>query len=196
MIQCPTEFFQVKETVVSKNRFIDFEEVKANNPIEAVAERLGLPLKRAGNALRGPCPSGDGGERGLVITPSKGVWYSFGMQKGGDVIALVQLVNDCSARDAAEFLANPEPLETAVAPEPAEGAEPRGGFRPLDYLEPDHPAVEALGIDPADAEALGWGYAPRGILRGTVAVPIRTEEGALAGYIGITEAALPPRWSI
>ena len=31
-------------------------------------------------------------------------------------------------------------------------------------------------------------------MRGFVAVPIRLEDGTLAGYIGITEATLPPRW--
>ncbi|RED13910.1 CHC2 zinc finger domain-containing protein [Pontivivens insulae] len=174
--------------------FIDFEAVKADNPIEQVAERLGLELKRAGNALRGPCPSGGGGERALVITPVKGVWYSFALQKGGDVLALVQLVNECTLKDAAQFLSGTVPLEKAATPSPEEGREARGGFAPLTYLETDHMAVEALGLDAADAEALGIGYAPRGTMRGTVAVPIRTMDGTLAGYIGITEAKLPPKW--
>ncbi|WP_220747232.1 MULTISPECIES: CHC2 zinc finger domain-containing protein [Jannaschia] len=173
--------------------FIDFDAVKAANPIETVAKRLGLDLKKAGASLRGPCPSGEGGPRALAITPSKGLWYSFGLQKGGDVIELVALVNGCSTKDAAHFLSGTVPLEKANRSSP-EGTE--RGFRPLDYLEPDHQAVLALGIEPEDASALGIGYAPRGILRGTVAVPIRTEDGALAGYIGITEATLPPRWEI
>lgn len=176
--------------------FIDFEAVKAANPIDQVAERLGLDLKKAGQALRGPCPSGEGGERSLVITPAKGVWYSFALQKGGDVLALVQLINDCSAKQAAQFLSGTVPLEKAAKPSPEEGSEARGGFTPLPYLEPDHIAVEALGLDPADAEALGIGYAPRGTMRGTIAIPIRTENGTLAGYIGITEAKLPPKWEI
>lgn len=176
--------------------FIDFEAVKTANPIADVAKRLGLQLKKAGNALRGPCPSGDGGERGFVITPSKGVWYSFPLQKGGDVLALVQLINDCSTREAAQFLSGTVPLEKAQRPSSEEGSEARGGFAPLTYLEHDHMAVGALGLELEDAEALGIGYAPRGTMRGTVAVPIRTEDGTLAGYIGITEAKLPPKWAI
>ncbi|WP_425092925.1 CHC2 zinc finger domain-containing protein [Tropicimonas sp. S265A] len=172
--------------------FIDFEAVKADNPIAEVAERLGLTLKKAGNTLRGPCPSGEGGERGLAITPSKGVWYSFPLQRGGDVLALVQLINDCDVKEAAQFLAGTEPLEKAKKSSSERGAE--RGFRPLDYLEPDHPAVEALGLEVEDAKALGIGYAPRGTLRGTVAVPIRRKDGRLAGYIGITEASLPVSW--
>jgi len=172
--------------------FIDFEEVKAANPIETVAERLGLELKKAGNQLRGPCPSGEGGERSLVVTPNKAVWYSFALEKGGDVLALVQLVNDCSAKEAAQYLSDTVPSEKAERSSPKREAE--RGFRPLDYLKADHPAVEALGMEPEDAEALGIGYAPRGTLRGTVAIPIRLEDGTLSGYIGITEAKLPPRW--
>lgn len=176
--------------------FIDFEAVKADNPIDQVAERLGLSLKKAGSQLRGPCPSGEGGERGLVITPAKGVWYSFGLQQGGDVLALVELVNGCSTKEAAHFLAGetvpPERRDKRQSKE--SGAE--RGFHPLDYLEADHAAVEALGIEPDDAEALGIGYAPRGVLRGTVAVPIRLDDGTLSGYIGITEAKLPPKWEL
>jgi len=173
--------------------FIDFEEVKAANPIADVVERLGLKLKKAGNALRGPCPSGEGGDRALVITPSKGVWYSFGLDRAGDVLALVQLVNDCSVKEAAQFLLGTVPLEKAKQSSPERGAE--RGFAPLDYLQADHPAVEALGMNAENAGALGWGYAPRGIMRGFVAVPIRTEDGTLVGYIGITEAKLPPAWA-
>ncbi len=176
--------------------YIDFEAVKAANPIDQVAQTLGLELKKAGNALRGPCPSGEGGERALVITPSKGVWYSFALQKGGDVLALVQLINDCSAKEAAQFLSGPVPLEKTTRSSSEQGSEARGGFAPLDYLEADHPAVEAIGFELADAATLGIGYAPRGTMRGTVAIPVRRGDGTLAGYIGITEAKLPPKWTL
>jgi len=174
--------------------FVDFAEVKANNPIEDVVERLGLELKKSGNQLRGKCPSGEGGERAFVVTPSKGVWYSFAEEKGGDVLALVQLVNGCSAKEAAQFLTGDTvPLEKRGKRESTEGD--GRGFRPLDYLVADHAAVEAIGLEEV-ADALGIGYAPRGMMRGKVAIPIRTEDGTLAGYIGITEATLPPKWNL
>ena len=174
--------------------FVDFAEVKANNPVADVADRLGLELKKSGNQLRGKCPSGEGGERAFVVTPSKGVWYSFALEKGGDVIALVSLVNGCSAKEAAHFLTGTVPQEKRTLRQSDEGKE--RGFRPLEYLDPDHAAVEALGVSSEDATALGWGYAPRGILRGKVAIPIRTEDGTLAGYIGVEEAVLPPKWEL
>jgi hypothetical protein len=58
-----------------------------------------------------------------------------------------------------------------------------------------HPAVAALGFEPEDAQALGIGYAGRGIMRGLVAIAVRLEDGSLAGYVGVEEIAkLPPRW--
>lgn len=173
---------------------LDFDQIKENNPIEQVAEQLGLTLKKAGNQLRGQCPSGAEGDRKFVITPSKQLWYSFALGKGGDVLALVQLVNGGSAKEAAQFLNG----DTAPQEKPKglskQGAE--RGFRPLDYLEHDHPAVEALGFDAEVAEQLGVGYAPRGMLKGKIAVPIRLSDGTLAGYIGTEEAVLPPKWHL
>jgi DNA primase len=171
--------------------FLDFEEIKKTNPIDRVAERLGLKLTKRGSQLRGVCPSGEGGDRALVITPEKGAWYSFAKQTGGDVIALVSFVRGISPKEAAQFLAgNTEPEKKPSTPEPERG------FKALEYLEPNHEAVLALGFDPADAQKLGVGYAPRGVLRGTVAVPVRLADGTLAGYIGLIDAKLPPKWSI
>jgi DNA primase len=65
----------------------------------------------------------------------------------------------------------------------------------LSYLEADHPAVEAVGFDLEVAKSLGVGYAGKGIMRGTVAIPIRDEHGQLLGYIGVQEARLPPSFT-
>lgn len=174
--------------------FLDFQTIKESNTIESVAERLGLDLKKSGNQLRGKCPSGEGGDRVFVITPAKAAWYSFAAEKGGDVIALVAFVNGCSMKEAAQFLqGDTVPEKKAAKSSSKEGAE--RGFRALEYLEPAHEAVEALGLEIEDAERLGIGYCPRGVLKGNVAIPIRTADGTLAGYIGIQEATLPPKWS-
>src|SRR5258705_5686243 len=73
-------------------------------------------------------------------------------------------------------------------------------FQPLDYLEFDHVTIESLGIASDPAEALGIGYAPKGMMKGYVAIPIRFPTGELIGYIGITEGNVtkefhPPRRS-
>jgi hypothetical protein len=51
--------------------------------------------------------------------------------------------------------------------------------------------VEALGLTQEAAEALGIGYASKGMMKGYVAIPIRLPTGELTGYIGIPEAKLP-----
>ena len=172
--------------------YIDFEVIKNQFPIEAVAVRLGLELTPNKNQLRGPCPSGEGDKRSLVITPSKGVFFSFAKGIGGDVIKLVEFTKNISAKESAEWITSLT-VPTVPAEESPE-AKPCVGFKPLDYLEANHPAVEALGFDPKDAEKLNIGFAPRGVLKGTVAIPVRLEDGTLCGYIGITDATLPKEW--
>jgi hypothetical protein len=71
---------------------------------------------------------------------------------------------------------------------------PSPGIKPLDYLQHDHPAVEAIGFEAETAKALGVGFAPRGTMSGLVLIPVRLETGELAGYIGITEAKLPRKF--
>ena len=58
-------------------------------------------------------------------------------------------------------------------------------FKPLDYLLPEHEAVQDLGISADVALGLGVGYAKKGVLRGTIAWPVRDDDGKLRGYIGV-----------
>jgi hypothetical protein len=51
----------------------------------------------------------------------------------------------------------------------------------------------ALGFDPEFCERHGIGYAPRGVVRGSVAIPFRNADGVLLGYIGVQDLTyLPP----
>jgi DNA primase len=183
--------------------FIDFEAVKEAVSFADAIEYLDLKLPLAGNQFRGPCPCGKGDRRALVITHGKG-FYCWGDKKGGrDVIALAAHVLQLPMKDAAIWLAEragivPSQQRNSTSRDstvPRNSSRERGGesskLEPLSYLEHDHDAVAAVGFDPEVAKQLGIGYAPRGIMRGLVAVPIRDEEGTLLGYIGITEAKLP-----
>jgi hypothetical protein len=69
-------------------------------------------------------------------------------------------------------------------------------FPPLEYLEADHITVEALGLSQETAESLGTGYAPKGMMKGYVAIPIGLPTGELTGYIGVTEAKLPKEFHL
>jgi hypothetical protein len=57
-------------------------------------------------------------------------------------------------------------------------------LQPLSYLEAAHEAVQALGISPETAQTWGAGYAPKGIMRGRFAIPIRDRTGTLLAYCG------------
>lgn len=179
-------------------KFIDFEAVKQDYSIEDAAAALKLVMKPGNNQLRGPCPACKaGGDRALVITPSKSAFYCFGARKGGDQLALVAHINGVSVKDAAEWLGGGNSTSEgtvtrkSTVPE-SEGGEETQKLQPLPYLEAEHPAVEAVGFDPDIAKGLGIGYAGKGIMRGTVAIPVRDEHGVLHGYVGVQEARLPP----
>jgi hypothetical protein len=180
---------------------VDFAELKQRVSIEQVASWLGAQLKPHGPQLRGPCPiCKAGGDRAFVITPAKGCYYCFGdCKKGGDVIALVAKAKDVSAKEAAEAISQHffgEARKTTVpdrSPQPLQ--QEKGALKPLDYLLANHEAVQALGLTRETAEAFGMGYAPKGILRGRVAVPVHTHDGALLAYCGIaTSNAQSPRF--
>lgn len=182
----------------------DFAVLKERVSIEQAAHALGLKLTPSGAQQRGPCPAcGTGGPRALVVTPSKGLFYCFSAGIGGDLISLWGHVQKCSLADAGRQIADTfsvgtvtsAPVTSAPVNSPPATApqSEKGALKPLDYLEADHAAVEAAGLNPIEAKQLGIGYAPKGLMRGTVAVPIRDESGTLLGYIGVTEARCPPK---
>lgn len=134
-------------------------------------------MKKAGNQLRGACPVGNGGDRSLVITPEKENWYCFSpkCKYGGGSLELIAHVHRISLREAALAL--------------QEHLYPKQELKELDYLQPEHEAVQALGIPVHQAKALGVGFAPRGTMIKRVLIPIRNHQGKLTGYIGIAPGA-------
>jgi DNA primase len=176
-------------------KFLDFETIKQQNRIEDVAAKLKLITKPANNQLRGACPTcKQGGDRALAITPGVQKFYCFAAQKGGDVIGLAAHILDTPMKEAAEWLSGTSTVArtSTVLPDTQPESENGRTLQPLSYLQPDHEAVSAVGFDTEVAKALGIGYAPKGLMRGTVAIPVRNERGDLLGYVGITEAKLPP----
>jgi hypothetical protein len=113
------------------------------------------------------------------------------LKAGGDQIALVSDVKGVSQKDAAGLMLGQSSTGTvrSTGPVPTTGTSTvQGHFAPLDYLEADHVTVEALGLPQETAEALGIGYAPKGMMKGYFAIPIRLPTGELTGYIGVTGA--------
>jgi DNA primase len=183
--------------------YIDFAELKTQLPIEDAIPLLGLELKERHGQWRGPCPAcRTGGPRALVITPAKGAFYCFGGKTGGDVIALAAHIRETSVKDAARFLAgegNSTSTSTSpghstssgngtsspgTVPNERKGNERGPALKPLTYLQPDHPKVLALGLTQETCETFGAGYAPKGIMRGRLAIPIHDWGGTLVAYCG------------
>ena len=82
--------------------FVDFAELKTRVSIEQATQMLGLNLTPHGSQHRGPCPvCKTGGDRALVVTPAKGLFYCFAAKSGGDAIALVAHIRGISVKDAA-----------------------------------------------------------------------------------------------
>jgi DNA primase len=168
--------------------YIDFAELKSRLPIAEAMPLLELELKERHGQWRGPCPAcRTGGPRALVITPAKSAFYCFGAKTGGDVIALAAHIRETGIKDAARFLAregNGISSPGTVPEERRKGNERGPALKPLTYLEPGHPKVVALGLTAETCEAFGAGYAPKGILRGRLAIPIHDWNGTLVAYCG------------
>lgn len=167
--------------------YVDYKHVRANTDIVAVAEWLGLKMKKTGEQYRAECPI-NGGDRSLVITPSKQLFHCFApdCMAGGDCLQLVAKVRQINVREAAlkiqgHFLDPHKVVGTIDNP-----------LHKIDYLDPEHPLVEELGIAKADAVALGIGYAPKGTMVKRVLFPLRDERGKLVGYIGVNPQLDPP----
>ena len=162
--------------------YIDFAQLKQDVSIEQVLSMLEVDLKKSGNQLRGTCPIHDGeNDRQFVVTPSKGVFYCFGdCEAGGDIIELVSRVRQISHKEAAQAIAEQFGISAPKSQE-----KPQEGFKPLSYLQNDHKDVLAMGVSCETLQHFGAGYAPKGIHRGKLAIPIFAEEGELLAYVGV-----------
>lgn len=180
---------------------IDFAAIKSDIAIERVVEMLNLPkLTRRGEQFRAPCPQcKEGGDRALVVTPSKAGFYCFAAKRGGDCIALLAHVEGITQTDAAQRMRSHFGLGNCVdradnrsssssSPEPKGRQATSPVFRamePLAYLDAHHESVQALDISPKTAEHFGAGFAGKGVMRGRFAVPIKALDGTLIAYVGI-----------
>jgi hypothetical protein len=155
-----------------------------------VLDWLNIVLPPAGNhQMRGKCPiHGGDGLRDFVVTPGKGLWYCFAGCGGGDIIKLVARVKKVEQKEAAQLIAEQFDTEPkGTVPKTAVSTVPqnqKGQLKPLDYLQPEHELVQAVGISPETCQAFGAGYAPKGIMRGRLAIPIRARDGTLLAYVG------------
>jgi DNA primase len=176
--------------------FIDYGALKERVSMEQAVQLLGLQLRPQGHQLRGPCPiCRTAGDRALVITPGKQLFYCFARQTGGDQIALVAHVKGCKTQDAAALLARtstvPGTVQNSTVSKKDATSPPapptKAGFDPEKYaerLDPSHTALEPLEIAPDTLKAFKAGYASTGLNRGRLALPLYDSKGQLAAYCG------------
>lgn len=188
--------------------FIDFQELKGEVDIKAACSFLQLDLKSNGKQLRGLCPHCEGsGERSLVVTPEKGAAYCFNARKGGDVIWLTSHIRGVGQKEAAlllaaEFLGEMDGLDADAgsasksSPDSSDNSSDHTSshssihiskgkeIKPLSYLQADHKNVVGLGVLSDTAEHFECGHAPKGIMRGKLAIPIHDGVGRLLAYCG------------
>ena len=181
--------------------FVDFAELKLRVSIEQAIALLGLNLILHGNQYRGACPAcQSGGDRALVITPSKGLFYCFAKRCGGDQIALVAHIRACSLSEAANFLGGnstvPSPRNSTVPVTlPPAPAGRKLGFDPEAYaarLDFAHASLASLGISAETLRTFKAGFASSGSNRGRVALPLHDRDGMLIGYCGRSLKAESP----
>ncbi|WP_030145184.1 DNA primase [Spirillospora albida] len=158
----------------------DIALVRERSSIDAVIGEY-LQLRSAGGGnLKGLCPFHDEKSPSFNVTPSRGLYFCFGCEAGGDVIRFVQEIEHLSFSEAVERLAAQVGLQLRYEDGPG-GRGPRqdGGQRArlIDahraaaefYTErlasPDGRAgrefLARRGFETADAERFGVGFAPR-----------------------------------
>ncbi|MEK7994740.1 MAG: CHC2 zinc finger domain-containing protein [Planctomycetota bacterium] len=174
-------------------QFIDFAAIREQVSLEQAMEYLGLKTKKQGETYRADCPAcKTNDQRSLAITPSKPGFYCHKARKGGnDSTSLVAHIKGCSQREAAaelqaHYMADVKPTASAPTSTPSAST---GELKPLDHLSAEHPAIEALGLTATACQALGIGYASKGVMRGRVAFPLRLPDGTLVGYFGLATTA-------
>ena len=207
-------------------RWIDFTELKQavrrNGGIRELLARYGFlqQLTEKGDGkLVGPCPihgSTDQASTAFQVDCDRDVWHCFSQcttdrgKKGGGVLELVMLVEDCTLREAGEKLASwfdlrfERPTRVArqrkksakvsqeTAPHTAVAthfSERRSAInppleRPLKSLYQDHAYLFGRGLTVPTISTFGLGFCSRGIMRGRIAIPLHDATDNLIGYAG------------
>ena len=176
---------------------MDFAELKTRVSIEQAMQMLGLKLTLHGSQYRGACPvCQSGGDRVLIVTPAKGLFYCFAKKSGGDVIALTAHIRGTSVKDAAEELSrafgtvqnstSTVSKSRATAPQAPE-ARKQPAFDPEAYaarLDASHASLAPLGLSAETLKAWKAGYSNSGTNRGRLAIALHDRDGNTIGFAG------------
>ncbi len=171
--------------------YVDFDELRQKVPIEKVADWLGITVNAKG---RGKCPLCDD-QRSFTITPAKNLWGCFACGKKGSILDLVMNMRDVKLTEAArlieeQFLDKGQSRRDSTVP--ARTDDERLA-KVAERLDPEHPAVDAVGFSTDFAKEQGIGFSSSGAGKGYVLIPFRDATGRLLGYVGATEELWLPK---
>ncbi len=166
---------------------LSFAEIKQRISIVKGAKLLGLSLREDGNSFRCACPFCNGDDRSLSLLEEANSFKCFKSGKYGSIIDLVMHVKDVGIREASQWLVDNEHKEWLDEYEKAPHTPSDHSLKPLENrpkLNANADEVKELGLDTDLAERMGIGFASKGLLKGTVGVPLYID-GAVIGYLGI-----------
>ena len=177
--------------------FVDFAVLKTRVSIEQVMQMLALKLVPHGSQYRGACPvCKSGGDRALVVTPAKGLFYCFAAKIGGDLIALTAHIRGTTVKNAADELnrafgtvqnsTGTVSKNRATAPQ-AQEARKQPAFDPEAYaarLDASHASLAPLGLSVETLKAWKAGYSNSGANRGRLAIALHDRDGNVLGFAG------------
>ena len=162
---------------------VDFAEVKQAAAVEQVIGFLGLKLTQKEDSFRGVCPLCKSGSREFVVTGSKKLFHCFKCKRGGDMLKLVSEAKGINVKEAAAELAKACGVEKKPTPAPEKKAFDVDKY--AEGLDPEHKALEPLGISADTLKAFKAGYSATGVNRGRLALPIHSTTGAFVAYLGM-----------
>ena len=177
--------------------FVDFAELKTRVSIEQAMQMLGLNLTLHGSQYRGACPACQtSGDRALIVTPTKALFYCFAKKSGGDAIALTAHIRGIPVKEAADQLdrafgtvqnsTSTVSKNRATVPQAPE-ARKQPAFDPEAYaarLDASHASLAPLGISPETLKAWKAGYSNSGTNRGRLAIALHERDGNILGFAG------------
>ncbi|WP_242901710.1 DNA primase [Actinomadura terrae] len=157
----------------------DIALVRERSSIDAVIGEY-LQLRSAGGGnLKGLCPFHDEKSPSFNVTPSRGLYFCFGCEAGGDVIKFVQEIEHLTFSEAVERLAAQAGIQLRYEDGGGRGPRQDGGQRArlleahkaaaeyyVEHLSSPEGAIgrkflSERGFEPADAAHFGVGFAPR-----------------------------------
>lgn len=152
-----------------------------------VAQRLGLPIQRAGDRCKSPLRAGASNPTSFSVDTD--FWYDFGDARGGDVIDLLAEIKYSgdrgqAIRELAQLtgVTNPDDTNSDGWLEYTNHLNAQTAYYHSQLTEDDRVYLRSRGISDADSDRLLIGRVTDGALRGRLFIPYQHPNGYVAYY--------------